>query len=612
MPIDNPGGGSGGSGNATAIQGRSVAATAPTNGQVYSWNSTNSDWEPSTVSGGSGNATQIQGRNVAATAPSDAQLFLWNSTNNDWEPHSISGDATITDSGALTLKNTGTAGTVGDASHSLTLTTDAQGRVTAATANAIQIAESQVTSLTTDLAARLVAANNLSDVANAATAATNLGLGTSSNVRHATLGLGGAVSSNDADISEMFDTATVSTDLVGASTPRAVERINDSRTISVTQTQAGPVGDGIVARRTNASPTLASGVTSDYAGDEIQGIVGGQGTARTIAAYSTHFDLAAAGGATLHAGFHAHVGQLQATGLVTDQAAYYVDAINSLIGTATVNDNPLTAGATTINLVSAGSLPASGNYYAYIDQEQVLVTGGQGTTTLTVSRGQNGTVANAHSQGSTIRANPTVNATGFLMPDTAGLNGAQRWGLRIGNWMSQHRGPLGIGGASTTTVPAAMLDVRLNPNNTYGPLGLVDVMRIASPATQGGTDDILERTVQGQVNTTGATTTALLSYGLTTNKTHNLDVVITWRRTGGTAGATNDGGALRCIFVLKFDGTTATQIGSTQVLYNVGSQVVPTPTLSAAFLGLQSVRVTGIANNNITWHATARLTVVGS
>ena len=77
---------------------------------------------------------------------------------------------------ATNLANTTvTAGPYGDASHVGSFTVDAQGRETGASNVSIAIGESQVTSLTTDLAAKLVAANNLSDLANAATARTNLG-----------------------------------------------------------------------------------------------------------------------------------------------------------------------------------------------------------------------------------------------------------------------------------------------------------------------------------------------------------------------------------------------------------------------------------------------------
>ena len=47
-------GGGGGSGDATSIQGRSIATTAPTNGQVLAWNETTSEWEPQ---GGGGSVT---------------------------------------------------------------------------------------------------------------------------------------------------------------------------------------------------------------------------------------------------------------------------------------------------------------------------------------------------------------------------------------------------------------------------------------------------------------------------------------------------------------------------------------------------------------------------
>jgi hypothetical protein len=48
------GSGGGGSGDATSLQGRSIATTAPTNGQVLAWNATTSKWEPQ---GGGGSVT---------------------------------------------------------------------------------------------------------------------------------------------------------------------------------------------------------------------------------------------------------------------------------------------------------------------------------------------------------------------------------------------------------------------------------------------------------------------------------------------------------------------------------------------------------------------------
>src|SRR5207253_215574 len=66
----------------------------------------------------------------------------------------VSGDATLANTGALTLKNTGpgATGPLGTAARTNTVTIDAQGRVTALTDQAITIPESAVTSLTSDLA----------------------------------------------------------------------------------------------------------------------------------------------------------------------------------------------------------------------------------------------------------------------------------------------------------------------------------------------------------------------------------------------------------------------------------------------------------------------------
>lgn|SRR5262245_47688714 len=50
----------------------------------------------------------------------------------------------------------------------------------------------------------------------------------------------------------------------------------------------------------------------------------------------------------------------------------------------------------------ASGFPTSGNFVVQVDQEQILVTGGQGTTTWFVTRGYNGTTASAHGMGATV------------------------------------------------------------------------------------------------------------------------------------------------------------------------------------------------------------------
>jgi hypothetical protein len=66
----------------------------------------------------------------------------------------LSGGGDLSADRTLSLPATGTAGTYGDASHVPAITTDAQGRASGVTSIAIAIAESAVTNLTTDLAAK--------------------------------------------------------------------------------------------------------------------------------------------------------------------------------------------------------------------------------------------------------------------------------------------------------------------------------------------------------------------------------------------------------------------------------------------------------------------------
>lgn len=58
--------------------------------------------------------------------------------------------------------------------------------------------------------------------------------------------------------------------------------------------------------------------------------------------------------------------------------------------------------ATSLTVTSAASFPSSGNYAIQVDGEVMTVTGGQGTTTWTVTRGVNGSTAATHSAGATV------------------------------------------------------------------------------------------------------------------------------------------------------------------------------------------------------------------
>lgn len=70
----------------------------------------------------------------------------------------------------------------------------------------------------------------------------------------------------------------------------------------------------------------------------------------------------------------------------------------ALAAATTMTTAGITNAATTIGVTTAGNLPASGNYFIQMGLEVMQVTAGQGTSSLTVTRGQAGTTATAHNQ----------------------------------------------------------------------------------------------------------------------------------------------------------------------------------------------------------------------
>lgn len=94
--------------------------------------------------------------------------------------------------------------------------------------------------------------------------------------------------------------------------------------------------------------------------------------------------------------------------LAADDTRYY--AVNPRTTTRT---SATTAGQTSIGVASAAGFPAAGSFYVRIDNEVLQVTGGQGTATWTVARGQLGTTAATHANGATVTALATDWYAGF-------------------------------------------------------------------------------------------------------------------------------------------------------------------------------------------------------
>jgi hypothetical protein len=71
-------------------------------------------------------------------------------------------------------------------------------------------------------------------------------------------------------------------------------------------------------------------------------------------------------------------------------------------GANTTSSGAMTATQTTITVASASGFPTNGTFRIRVDDEDMTVTGGQGTTTWTVTRGVNSTTAATHVSGASV------------------------------------------------------------------------------------------------------------------------------------------------------------------------------------------------------------------
>lgn len=111
--------------------------------------------------------------------------------------------------------------------------------------------------------------------------------------------------------------------------------------------------------------------------------------------------------------------------------------------------------------------------------------------------------------------------------------------------------------------------------------------------------------IKARVPTTDATVTTLYTAVIPVDTSVVVDGWIVARRTGGSSGAANDGAGYRVQFVAKNTSGTAALIGSGTVTTLGESQAGWDVTLSASGDGIR-VRVTGAANNAISWRWSGR------
>lgn len=130
-----------------------------------------------------------------------------------------------------------------------------------------------------------------------------------------------------------------------------------------------------------------------------------------------------------------------------------------------------------------------------------------------------------------------------------------------------------------------------------------EVFRIETVATN---DDPSERTFQNRVATTDATVTTLQSLTIASAYSYHIEATVTARRTGGSGGTANDTASYKRIATVKDVSGTATLVGTVTSVHTAEDQAGWDCTIDVTGATAR-VRVTGAANNNITWHSTVKV-----
>ena len=134
------------------------------------------------------------------------------------------------------------------------------------------------------------------------------------------------------------------------------------------------------------------------------------------------------------------------------------------------------------------------------------------------------------------------------------------------------------------------------------------VWMLQSTATN---DDPNLTVTQGRAATTNATVTTLQTIAITASRTYQIEARVSARRTGGVAGTADDGASYVIHGSYTTKAGTVTLLGALSATYTAEDQAAWDATLTISGANVL-VRVTGAADNNITWHSTTYVSYVGS
>ncbi|GMU50990.1 MAG: hypothetical protein AMXMBFR33_01360 [Candidatus Xenobia bacterium] len=258
----------------------------------------------------------------------------------------------------------------------------------------------------------------------------------------------------------------------------------------------------------------------------------------------------------------------------------------------------------TAQSVAAG---ATGNNMigAFISAQNVHATGTVSSLTaikgqwISSTGGNNGTAAaieaSAPSWSGAAPCGPTTNY-GVLIENQGNSRGTNSYGLYI------------AAQSGSSTINDA---IRTNGGRVYliSAATDVEILRVESVSTNSDPNLYVR---QYRTTTTDATVTTLATIALTASRTYHVEARVLARRTGGTAGTAEDAASYVIHGTWKTVGGVTTLVGALTADHTAEDQAGWDATIDSDGAGNIRVRVTGAANNNITWHATVLLQDVGT